>query len=191
MDFLESRTVGLDGVVAQQANYARSGFVLAHRNMRFGGTPQVEAPRSTCLRRVGPETVDAVLAYDRPFFPAPREAFLRCWLKPEERSAFAFVEDGTMKGYGVIRACRSGYKIGPLFCDDRADAELLLGALLNATGNGDDDIFLDVPQRNSSAMRLAHDIGLAPTFETVRMYRGPEPATALDRVFGVTSFELG
>ena len=41
---LEGRTVGLDGVVAQQANYARSGFVLAHRNIRFGGDVRVEAP---------------------------------------------------------------------------------------------------------------------------------------------------
>ena len=34
---LEGRVVGLDGVVDQQANYQRSGFVLAHRNIRFGG----------------------------------------------------------------------------------------------------------------------------------------------------------
>ena len=36
MRSLGGRAVGLDGVVAQQANYARSGFVLAHRNIRFG-----------------------------------------------------------------------------------------------------------------------------------------------------------
>ena len=33
---LGGRTVGLDGVVAQQDNYRRSGFALAHRNVRFG-----------------------------------------------------------------------------------------------------------------------------------------------------------
>ena len=32
------RTCGLDGVVAMQDAYARSGFVLAHRNVRYGGT---------------------------------------------------------------------------------------------------------------------------------------------------------
>src|SRR5215470_12705069 len=32
-----SRTIGLDGVVAQQENYKTSGFVLAHRNIRYGG----------------------------------------------------------------------------------------------------------------------------------------------------------
>ena len=30
-----------------------------------------------------------------------------------------------------------------------------------------------------------------PVFETARMYRGGQPQLPLDRVFGVTSFELG
>ncbi len=34
-------------------------------------------------------------------------------------------------------------------------------------------------------------LGLSPVFETARMYTGPAPAIALDRIFGVTSFELG
>ena len=32
-----ARTVGLDGVVAQQENYKKSGFVLAYPNIRYGG----------------------------------------------------------------------------------------------------------------------------------------------------------
>ena len=36
---LQGCTVGLDGVVAQQANYARSGFVYAYRNVRYSGVP--------------------------------------------------------------------------------------------------------------------------------------------------------
>ena len=39
-----SRTVGLDGVIAQQENYKKSGFILAYRNVRFGG--QMPAPIS-------------------------------------------------------------------------------------------------------------------------------------------------
>jgi hypothetical protein len=31
----EGRTVGLDGVVARQADYRRSGFFLANRNVRY------------------------------------------------------------------------------------------------------------------------------------------------------------
>jgi ribosomal protein S18 acetylase RimI-like enzyme len=34
---LEGRVVGLDGVVAQQDNYRKSGFALAYRNVRYLG----------------------------------------------------------------------------------------------------------------------------------------------------------
>ena len=34
-----SRAVGLDGVVAQQDNYRKSGFKLAYRSIRYGGVP--------------------------------------------------------------------------------------------------------------------------------------------------------
>jgi len=189
MDSLADRTVGLDGVVAQQENYRKSGFALAHRNVRFGGTPQVAAPRDEGLKRVSPEIVEAVLAYDRPFFPAPREAFLRCWLKPEARDAIAFVEDGIIKGYGVIRACRSGSKIGPLFADGEREADLLFRALASEANGG--AVFLDLPEPNRAAVRLAERYGLSPAFETARMYRGAGPDLPLSRTYGISTFELG
>ncbi len=35
---LAGRNIGLDGVLAQQANYIKSGFTLAWRNIRFEGS---------------------------------------------------------------------------------------------------------------------------------------------------------
>src|SRR5690242_11889022 len=39
LDHLAGRNVGLDGDVAQQENYRRSGFSTAWRNIRYQGTP--------------------------------------------------------------------------------------------------------------------------------------------------------
>jgi hypothetical protein len=189
MASLDGCTVGLDGVVAQQANYARSGFVLAHRNVRFGGHPRVEAPRDRRLRPVGPDLIEAVLAYDRPFFPGPRQAFLRCWLRPDTRTAMAVVEGGQVTGYGVLRQCRSGFKIGPLFADGEGEASLLFTALAARAGTA--PVFLDAPEPHQAAVRLATRHGLAPVFETARMYRGPAPDLPLSRIYGITTFELG
>src|SRR5215217_3455896 len=73
MAHLGDRTVGLDGVVAQQDNYRRSGFSLAHRNIRYGGQTHIDPPKDVRIRAVEGELLDAVLAFDRAFFPAPRE----------------------------------------------------------------------------------------------------------------------
>lgn len=186
---LDGCTIGLDGVVAQQGNYARSGFALAHRNIRFGGTSQVEAPRDPRLRSVDGDLIEAVLAYDRPFFPAPREAFLRCWLAPGTRDAIAVMEAGTVRGYGVIRECRSGFKIGPLFAGGEEEASLLFQALA-ARARGA-PVYLDPPEPNEAAVRLARRHGMTPVFETARMYRGPAPDLPLSRIYGISTFELG
>jgi predicted N-acetyltransferase YhbS len=189
LDRLAGRTVGLDGVVAQQDNYRRSGFVLAHRNVRYGGTPRVDGVRDARIVPVEGDLISAVVSYDAAFFPENREAFLRCWLRPERRTALALVEDGSVLGYGVIRACRDGFKIGPLFAESLEAADLLFQALAaEAQGSA---VFLDVPEPNRTAVDLAIRYGLAPAFETARMYRGPDPNLPLARIFGVTTFELG
>lgn len=184
--------VGLDGVVAQQANYVKSGFELAYRNIRFGGT----APAAAAKTGAGSGLVAAaqlefarVAAYDRLCFPAPRADFLRLWLDPGRGAALAAVDGGRLGGIGVIRACRQGFKIGPLFADDAATADALFrGLSAHAPGAA---IFLDVPEPNAAAVRLAERHGLVPVFETARMYTGAPPDIGLARVFGVTTFELG
>jgi Acetyltransferase (GNAT) domain/Acetyltransferase (GNAT) family len=186
---LGERTVGLDGVVAQQDNYRKSGFVLAHRNVRFGGSVDVEAPADRRVVPIGEAHRAAVIAYDRTFFPAPREAFLRAWLQPQLRRCLAFVDDGALRGYGVVRACRDGHKIGPLFADSEPVADALFRGLAAAVGR--DPLFIDPPEPNRCGTALAERYGLRPVFETARMYRGPAPALPLERTYGITTFELG
>ena len=184
-----SRVIGLDGVVAQQENYRKSGFKLAYANVRYGGTVEAPAASQGGVIALGDLPLAAVEAYDATVFPAPRTAFLRRWIGTPTHVGRALVRDGALAGWGVIRPCRKGRKIGPLFADDRAAAEAVLSALLASVGEG--EVFLDVPSINRDAISLAENLGLAPVFETARMYTGAIPHLQLERVFGVTSFELG
>jgi GNAT superfamily N-acetyltransferase len=183
------RTIGLDGVVAQQGNYRKSGFQLAYANIRYGGSV---APLPAPPAGIVPLTdvpFASVEADDATVFPAPRAPFLRAWISARGHVGRALVRDGSLAAWGVIRPCRSGSRIGPLVADDRAAAEAVFAALLAAAGPG--QVFLDVPSVNRDAVALAHDHGLAPVFETARMYTGAIRPVRLERVFGVTTFELG
>src|SRR4051794_7455163 len=183
------RVIGLDGVVAQQQNYRKSGFDLAYANVRYGGTvAATDAPQARVIA-LTEVPLATVAAYDATLFPAARPAFLRGWIGAPGHVGRALVRDGGLAGWGVIRPCRKGHKIGPLVADDHASAEAVLSALL--AGTGDREIFLDVPGVNRDAVWLAKDLGLVPGFETARMYTGAIPPLRLERVFGVTSFELG
>ena len=184
-----SRVIGLDGVVAQQKNYRKSGFQLAYANIRYGGTVAAPNVAPSGIVALADVPFASVQASDAMVFPAPRSAFLRAWITSPGHVGCALVRDGALAGWGVIRPCRQGRKIGPLVADDRASAEAILSALLARAGGG--EIFLDVPAVNRDAVALAEDLGLAPVFETARMYTGAIRPLRLERVFGVTTFELG
>ena len=190
---LAGRLVGLDGVVAQQAAYVRSGFRLAWPNHRYGAqSPQPVAvpPGAPALVAAAELPFAAVAAYDAGLAGAPREAFLRAWLTLPGHVALAAVRaDGAVSGLGVLRPSREGTKLGPLFADDEATARALFAALAARALSG--ALFLDVPEPNAAAAAIAREAGMTPAFETARMYTGAPPPIALERVFGVTTFELG
>jgi len=184
------RDIGLDGVPAQQENYRKSGFSFAHRSARWGGTPSGLVPRRGNVRPLTAADLPAVAAFDRLYVAAPRDAFLAAWLAPSaSRLAEGQFEDGRLRGYGVIRRCVSGFKIGPLFAETPAIAESLLASLISSAGA--DQVFIDVPEPNLDGVALARRTGLAPAFETARMYLGAPPALPLQRIFGITTLELG
>ncbi len=192
---VEDRDVGLDGVVEQEPNYRKLGFETAYYNTRYQGSAagkNAVDPRVVDLSQV---PVTDLEAYDEALFSFPRPAFLRCWIRQPGTVALGIMNKDRLSGYGVLRPCRAGCKIGPLFADDPALAEALYQAL-SARVPEDTTIFLDVPgeEQNAAATRLARRHGMTLVFRTARMYRMRTAAALdlpLDRWFGVTSFELG
>lgn len=182
-----TRSIGLDGVVAQQDNYRKSGFDFAYNNVRYGGVPAgLRTGESTVLLRDVP--FELIAESDAAVFPADRPAFLRGWIAANGHVGRALVRNGRLVAWGVIRPCRRGRKVGPLVADDQAAAHAVLAALVGAEVG---EIFLDVPRPNGDAVGLARSLALVPVFETARMYRGPVRPVAVEKVFGVTTFELG
>ncbi|MFB6419870.1 MULTISPECIES: GNAT family N-acetyltransferase [Bradyrhizobium] len=184
-----ARVIGLDGVVAQQDNYRKSGFQLAYANIRYGGIAAAPFRPPADVVALDKIPFANVEADDASVFPARRSAFLRAWINTPGHLGRALVRDGKLAAWGVIRPCRTGHKIGPLVADDRAAAEAIVQALLASANIG--EVFLDVPAVNPQAIAHAEALGLKPVFETARMYTGPIAPLRIDRVFGVTSFELG
>lgn len=183
--------IGLDAVVDAEMTYRRSGFFRTHRSFRFGGTPDLSAVPDDRddLVAIGPAHGEAIAAYDDAFFPSRRARYLDAWLTAPGHLGVAAVPDGDIRGYGVIRPCREGHKIGPLFADDAQSARRLLRCLV--ADSGADQVYIDPPAANDDALAMCEALGLERVFETVRMYRGLAPAMRFPGMFGLTSFELG
>ncbi|MDD9886764.1 MAG: GNAT family N-acetyltransferase [Gammaproteobacteria bacterium] len=190
MDRMQGRNIGLDGVVEQQENYRKSGFRRAHRNARYEGTGGRPFGRDGDVVELSAVPFSEVGDYDRLFFPDVRTRFLKAWTGQSEGASLGVRADGKLAGYGVIRPCRAGYKIGPLFADTPALAQTLFSALTARVPAGA-PVCLDVPETNPQAAALARRHQMKVVFETVRMYTGAFPELPMDKLFGITTFELG
>ena len=187
----KAHTIGLDGVVDQQDNYRKSGFTLAHRNIRYGGVPtgvSVSGPDET-HKPITSVPFDALAAYDRSLFPAHRTGFLSAWLSTPGHIGLVALKNEQICGYGVIRPSKDGNKIGPLFAEDTQTATSLFDAPVAKVPG--ETVILDPPEPNKDAVSLCLARGLSPVFETARMYRGDAPKLPIQNIFGITSFELG
>jgi GNAT superfamily N-acetyltransferase len=190
LEYLAGCSIGLDGVVAQQDNYGISGFTLAYRNIRYEGAGGGDAPEHTGIVRLRKLPFATLEAYERPFFPANRLQFVRPWIAQPGCEALGILHGGRLDGYGVVRECRSGFKIGPLFAETAELAETLF-LTLKSKAPASQPLYLDVPEANPAAVTLAQRHQMKVCFETAGMYRGDTPMLPLNRIFGVTSFEIG
>lgn len=183
------RIIGADCVFAMQEMYhERDNLLPAFRNIRFEGIGGGTAPEDLIDARLLP--FESVLAYDRIHFPASRPAFLRAWLGQEGATALAYLNPGErIAGYGVIRQCMNGHKIGPLFAESPEIAEQIFQGL--AAAAPEEQIYLDTPEPNPAAVALAQAHGMTEVFGTERMYTKQIPPLPLRHIYGITSFELG
>ncbi len=183
------RSIGLDGVVAQQENYRKAGFEEAYKTVRYGGVIG-SLPSSSLTATPVTDKLDGLVRYDASVFSAQRPAFVTSWCTNRKHRRTAVVrKSGKIRGYGTIRRCYDGYKIGPLFAADADSAAALLSTLGQEAKGA--RVFIDIPSDNRDAVALAVGMGLEPVFETARMYRGAVPTVSLKNVFGVTTLELG
>ncbi len=184
------RNIALDGVIDECPTYRRTGFRMAHKTPRFCFQTLQAHPGGnlTALKDI---TLIELLDYEQQgLFPCRRKAYLKAWLTQKDAIGYCSMDDNTVQGYGVMRPCIEGYKIGPLFADTPDIARDILQALLAETRGA--SAYCDIPEPNEKGLQLFESLGGQKTdFETIRMYNGYEPDLDYSRIFGQTSLEAG
>lgn len=183
------RNIGIDGVLENVDIYARIGYRKYYQNCRFQFTARQAPVPSSCIHLLTDVDQDQLGAYDRQCFPAARTEFLNAWIHQDDSLSLAWIQNNVLKGYMVRRRCQDGHKIGPLFADGPAIAEqLLLAAQAGVSG---ETLIIDIPDTNDAAGNLATQYNMELIFATARMYQKELPELAYEKIFGITTFELG
>ena len=181
-------SIGIDGVFDMQEFYRSGGFEFSHREFRFTGIGGTSLPSEKVIK-LSHMPFDIIHEYDTAHFPCERENFLKNWIKQPESLAVGILDNNKLAGYGVIRKCLEGFKIGPLFADNAEYATEIFNTLTNYAKN--EIYYIDVPENNDNAMKLVKDNKLAEVFGCARMYYGHTPKLPYNNIYALTTFELG
>ncbi len=192
---LEGLTLGGDAVPEQVPNYETEGFEVAYWNARYSST-ELGADRLPAGRpgtgRLIPATevpFGSLVEFDAGHCFGPRPDFLRLWIEGPDRDSLAATDDsGRITGFAASRQTSLGHRIGPVFAEDSGTAETLI---LSLAARVEGRVAVDIPQPNQAGVELLEGLGMERSFETARIYRGPAPDLPLERIFGITSLELG
>ncbi|HRV59549.1 MAG TPA: GNAT family N-acetyltransferase, partial [Solirubrobacterales bacterium] len=186
----EGLTLGLDAVPEQVATYASEGFEPAYGNARFSAEA-ADLPDPEPGSPIQPATsvpFEDLVAFDAGHYFGPRPDFLSQWMNGEGRQGLVATNDGEITGFAASRPTSTGNRIGPFFAANKDTARDLLLAL---AGRLTGPISVDAPEPNRNAFDLFTNLGMEKSFPTTRMYRGPAPDLPLDRIYGITTLELG
>ena len=182
------RSVGLDGVPAQEANYRASGFVRVGASLRHEG--RWEAATSDAVRAMVSTDLPHLIALDTAAGGIERLAFLTPWLGQSDtlRATRVLTADGEITGFATWRACHTGTKIGPVIAPDTSAALALIADI--AAQRPDGPLIIDLPEANTALRRELETAGFDIPFATARMYRGRVPVTG-SGLQAIATMELG
>ncbi len=184
----EGATIGMDGVVAMQPFYQKGGFKTCFKDERYEKIG-IAFDLDSNISNIKNEDLPQILSYDEQCFGFSRPQFLSPWIKLAENKNFKYLENDQLKGFAIVRKVANGFKIGPLFADNIKVAEELYKACLNSVIG--EALYIDIPMANQEAVQMVKNYHAKYVFECSRMYKGNPPQVAMNKVYGITSFELG
>ncbi len=183
MEHMKGRIVGFDALASKAHGYSLFGFKPAYEIIRYEMTARAA--------EVDIKTVDLTeypfakfAAYDRRFFPADRSTLMRSWIKQKPSGcALGVIKNDELAGYGVIRRAYQGYRLEPMYAQDKELAQGLLLSLLSKVEPGA-PVYINIPLVNQDACALVQEYGMRPAIALVRMYnRIPKEEDTLPQTY--------
>ena len=182
-----ARSIGLDGVPEQQANYAKSGFTKTGRTIRYQG--QLPHEDAKHVRLAQGDDLERLIAADALVTGVSRTAFSRAWFSPAQTRQTHVLTASDASAFATTRACSDGIKVGPIHANSADEVMRLLMAAPRKSAQS--ALYVDVPEGCTAFADLLESQGFTAVIETARMYSGTPPKSLTPSYYAIASMELG
>ena len=182
------KTIGANGLTEGKSFYESYGFQGTGNVIRCRGSIFPKGRLSDDVYSAHDVDFRELLRFDAGFFGVPRESFLRAWLETPAMESLCILKDGEIRGWGCMRRCREGWRLGPVFAVDYMFAEGILRHF--AVKTIAEDLYMDIPENNVQAIKLAFSMGMTPLDARLRLRRGGQTQEPQDQIFGFTTLDI-
>jgi GNAT superfamily N-acetyltransferase len=189
LELAGERHIRINGLPDGKEFYESYGFRGVCNVIRYGGSIFAEGRISDDIYSARDIDFRRLAEFDAGFFGVPRERFLKNWLDTPAMVSLCVLKEGAIQGWGCMRRCRKGWRLGPVFARNYDLAEELVRHF--AVQTIAESVYMDLAESNIQAIRLGFAMGMTPWEARLKMYRGESGSEPIDQIFGFTTVDLG
>lgn len=189
-------SVLLYAVPEQTRRYQKAGFNFYFENHRWclANKEKCLLKTSADIKEIKLDNLQSISLYDEEIFQASRQRAFESLLNTPNSSGCFIGDKNDIQGFGFIRPCINGYRVGPLMAENLDIARQLVLALVKPINNG--SIFIDSPSTNLPFHKLMQNLGFLKNskYNTCAMIKGivyKKIIENLERHLGIFSLEIG
>lgn len=204
MKEIESFNAALYAVPEQIDRYKKSGFNFSYNvnrwNIKTKGSKQLDIKdeNTTQIDSKDENLLTQISEYDARMFPKPRFNLIKLLLKANATIGFVIRNKQQIEGYGIIRECQRGYRLGPLYANTLESAKNVTERLLKSIDKENQIVIVDSPsEKENHHIKYFHEYFSSEPDKpsnTQAMSKDtmpPEVGNNLDKLYGACSLELG
>jgi hypothetical protein len=189
-DKLAPRNIGMNCNEKQVEYYSHHGFKPYYTIAVYQGVADGTIPPMDTIVSPFMHSFQLLHDLDKKYFTYDRKKMMMPWLNQSQSLLMAKLNDTAYSGYGLYLPATNGYRISSLVAENYETAEHLLTALVGHLEQGT-NYFIDLPEDNSNAVRLAEKMNMKKTATYVRMYSQSDSNVSLNNIYSFTNYELG
>ncbi|XP_005099523.1 uncharacterized protein LOC101858273 [Aplysia californica] len=194
MELMGDRNVGMNSLSNRVTFYEQFGWKVSSFTLSYNqgkvNLDFIKHPLAVGFELMSSDNVsfEELFSYDTEIHTVPRKRFLDFWINHKKAQSFVAVRSGKIVGYCVLRPADVGWKMYPLYADDKNVAHALFCKAVSLIPKGEDLIFT-LPVENEEANKLAKGAGLVQYLSMPRLYNKWNVVMDLTRVYSVASTE--